>query len=95
MSRPFNEADWSDLTGKVWIYQNSKTLSERAAWDFIAREGLGLELAAVNPVAVLSPALGPDYSHSIRLIKNLMDGQPGCPKINSGFDERKSRSSAS
>jgi dihydroflavonol-4-reductase len=26
-----------------------------------------------------------DYSHSIRLIKNLLDGQPGCPKINSGF----------
>lgn len=34
---------------------------------------------------MLGPALGPDYSHSIRLIKNLMDGTPGCPKIHSGF----------
>jgi dihydroflavonol-4-reductase len=85
MHRPFDETDWSDLTGKVWPYQKSKTLSERAAWDFMAREGGKLELSAVNPTAVLGPALGPDYSHSIRLIKNLMDGQPGCPKINSGF----------
>lgn len=85
MARPFNETDWSDLTGNVWPYQKSKTLSERAAWDFIAREGHGLELSAVNPTAVLGPVLGADYSHSIRLIKNLMDGQPGCPKINSGF----------
>lgn len=84
-NRPFNEKDWSDLTGNIWPYQKSKTLSERAAWDFIAREGRGLELSTVNPVAVLGPALGPDYSHSIRLIKNLMDGQSGCPKINSGY----------
>lgn len=85
MTRPFDETDWSDLTGAVWPYQKSKTLSERAAWDFIAREGRGLELSAVNPTAVLGPVLGADYSHSIRLIKNLMDGQPGCPKINCGF----------
>lgn len=86
MKRPFNETDWSDLRSKnVWLYQKSKTLSERAAWDFIANESQGLELSVVNPVAVLGPVLGSDYSHSIRLIKNMMDGQPGCPKINSGF----------
>ncbi len=86
MGRPFDETDWSDLDAKdVWLYQKSKTLSERAAWEFIAREGGGLELAAVNPTAVLGPVLGADYSHSIRLIRNLMDGQPGCPKINCGF----------
>jgi len=82
LNRPFNETDWSDLRGNVAPYQRSKTLSERAAWDFIAREGHGLELSAVNPVTVLGPALGADYSHSIRLIRNLMDGQPGCPKLN-------------
>ncbi len=85
MNRPFNETDWSDLTGHVWLYQKSKTLSERAAWEFIAKEGRGLELSAVNPVAVLGPALGADYSHSIRLIKQLMDGQFASAKINCGF----------
>jgi len=83
--RSFDETDWSDLMGNVAPYQKSKTLSERAAWNFIANEGNGMELSAINPVAVLGPALGPDYSHSIRLIKNLMEGQPGCPKINSCF----------
>lgn len=83
--RPFVETDWSDLTGNVAPYQKSKTLSERAAWDFMQREGGGLELSAVNPVAVLGPVLGADFSHSIRLIKNLLDGQPGCLNINSGF----------
>jgi dihydroflavonol-4-reductase len=39
----------------------------------------------VNPTAVLGPALGADYSHSIRIIKAMMDGQPGLPRINSGF----------
>ena len=85
MKRPFNETDWSDLTGNVAPYQKSKTIAERAAWDFIAREGGSLELAAVNPVAVMGPALGPDYSHSIRMIKNILEGQSGCPKINSGY----------
>lgn len=86
MGRPFDENDWSDLTAQnVWLYQKSKTLSERAAWDFIAREGSGIELSVVNPTAVLGPVLGADYSHSIRLIKNLMEGQWGCPKINCGF----------
>ncbi|MBD9578360.1 aldehyde reductase [Pseudomonas sp. PDM23] len=86
MTRPFDETDWSDLSSRnVWLYQKSKTLSERAAWDFIAREGQGLELSAVNPVAVLGPVLGADYSHSIRLVKSLLAGQPGSPKINCGF----------
>lgn len=81
-NRPFDETDWSDLDGHVAPYQRSKTLAERASWEFVAREGQGLELATVNPTTVLGPALGPDYSHSIRLIKNMLDGQPGCPRVN-------------
>jgi dihydroflavonol-4-reductase len=84
-TRPFDETDWTDLRGDVAPYQKSKTLSERAAWDFIAREGGELELSVINPVAVFGPVLGPDYSHSVRLVQRLMDGMPGCPKINSGF----------
>lgn len=39
----------------------------------------------VNPTAVLGPVLGSDYSHSIRLVRNLLQGQKGSPKINCGF----------
>ncbi|WP_447765556.1 SDR family oxidoreductase [Sphingopyxis panaciterrae] len=81
LGRPFVETDWSDINGNIAPYQKSKTLAERASWDFIASEGGGLELASVNPTMVLGPALGPDYSHSIRTIKQMLDGQPGYPKI--------------
>ncbi len=84
-TKPFDETDWTELNSSVAPYQKSKTLSERAAWDFIAKEGKGLELSVVNPTAVFGPVLGADYSHSIQLVKRLMDGMPGCPKINSGF----------
>ena len=79
--RPFSEEDWSDLNGReVSAYARSKTLAERAAWDFIAREGKALELSVVNPTGVFGPVLGPDYSTSIQLVKRLMDGaMPGVP----------------
>jgi len=82
-NRPFDETVWTAVKGKgVSAYAKSKTLAERAAWDFIDREGGGLELAVVNPVGVFGPVLGPDYSTSIILVKRLMDGDvPGCPRI--------------
>src|SRR5665213_3483659 len=80
---PFNETDWTDPNGaRVSAYVKSKTLAERAAWDFIANEGGNLELSVVNPVAVFGPVLGPDYSTSILLLKRLMDGSiPGSPRL--------------
>jgi nucleoside-diphosphate-sugar epimerase len=83
--KPFTEADWTDLNGHVQPYMKSKTLAERAAWDFMAREGGKLELAVVNPVGVFGPVLGPDFSASIEIVKRLMDGTvPGCPRLSFG-----------
>lgn len=83
---PFDETDWTDPDGdEVRAYVKSKTLAERAAWDFVEREG-GPELSVVNPVAVFGPVLGPDYSTSILLVQRLMDGaMPGLPKIMFGI----------
>jgi nucleoside-diphosphate-sugar epimerase len=83
---PFNETDWTDPTGAdVRAYVKSKTLAERAAWDFISREGR-LQLAVVNPVGVFGPVLGPDYSTSILIVQRLMDGAlPGSPRIYFGI----------
>src|ERR1700688_40140 len=80
---PFNETDWTDLSGEgLTAYVKSKTIAERAAWDFIAREGRKLELSVVNPVGVFGPVLGPDYSTSILLVQRLMDGAiPGVPRL--------------
>jgi nucleoside-diphosphate-sugar epimerase len=85
--RPFTEEDWTNLDGDgVSAYVKSKTLGERAAWDFIAGEGGGLELSVVNPVGVFGPVLGPDYSTSIQLVKRLLDGaMPGIPRVAFGI----------
>jgi nucleoside-diphosphate-sugar epimerase len=84
--KPFTEENWTDPTGPhVTAYVKSKTLAERAAWDFIAREGGGLELSVVNPVGVFGPVLGPDYSTSIQIVQRLLDGAvPGCPRLSFG-----------
>jgi nucleoside-diphosphate-sugar epimerase len=86
LDRPYTEEDWTDPNEKVSAYVKSKTLAERAAWDFIEREGGGLELSVVNPVGILGPALGTDLSTSIQLVLRLLTGKvPGLPKITFGF----------
>ncbi|HEX4064722.1 MAG TPA: aldehyde reductase [Acidobacteriaceae bacterium] len=80
---PFNESDWTDASSPDALpYVRSKTLAERAAWDFIAREGGSLELAAVNPVGVFGPVLGPDLSTSVLIVQRMLQGAvPGLPKL--------------
>jgi nucleoside-diphosphate-sugar epimerase len=79
----FTEEDWTNPNGPdVVPYTKSKTLAEQAAWEFIEREGGGLELAVVNPVGVFGPVLGPDYATSILLVERLMNGtMPGVPRV--------------
>jgi nucleoside-diphosphate-sugar epimerase len=86
VGRPFDETDWTNPNDDVTPYVKSKTLAERAAWDFIATEGGGLELAVINPVGILGPALSKDVSTSIQLASRLMDGDmPGIPQIAFGI----------
>jgi nucleoside-diphosphate-sugar epimerase len=83
---PFDETSWTNPNASdVLPYAKSKTIAERAAWEFIDQEGGSLELAVVNPVGVFGPVLGPDFSTSILLVKRLMDGaMPGLPKLTFG-----------
>ena len=84
--KPFTEENWTDLkSGNLTAYVKSKTIAERAAWDFVAAEGRTLELAVVNPVGVFGPVLGPDYSTSIQLLVRLLNGAvPGLPRLSFG-----------
>ena len=83
----FNETMWTNLNGEyVAPYPKSKTLAERAAWDFMANEGGALELSVINPVGVFGPVLGPDYSACILIVQRMMDGaMPGAPKLYFGI----------
>ena len=79
---PFDETTWTDTNGDgVSAYVKSKTLAERAAWDFIAHKSGGLELSVINPVGIFGPILGPDFASSISIVKRLLDGMPRCPRI--------------
>ena len=86
LEREYTEEDWTDATANVSAYVKSKTLAERAAWDFIEHEGGSLELSVVNPVGILGPALGSDLSTSVQLILRMMNGAvPGLPKVSFGL----------
>ena len=79
---PFDETSWTDINGgEMSAYVKSKAIAERAAWDFMKAEGGALELSVVNPSGIFGPVLGTDFSSSIELVKRLMDGMPGCPKL--------------
>ena len=82
---PFTEESWTDPTAKVSAYVKSKTLAERAAWDFVATEGGRLELAVVNPVGIFGPVLGSDHSTSTEFVQRMMNGaMPGLPRLSFG-----------
>jgi nucleoside-diphosphate-sugar epimerase len=78
---PFDETSWTNLDGEMSAYVRSKAIAERAAWDFVAKEGARLELSVINPAGIFGPALGPDFSSSLDIVKRLMRGGLGCPKL--------------
>lgn len=61
-------------------YPKSKTLAERAAWDYVA--GTGLELVSINPGLVLGPLLRPQANVSTELVRLLLArGVPAVPRL--------------
>jgi nucleoside-diphosphate-sugar epimerase len=84
---PFDETVWTDVNAsEVQPYAKSKTLAERAAWDFVVKEGGSLELSVINPVGVFGPVLGPDLSTSVAAVRRMLEGGiPFCPRIYFGI----------
>jgi dihydroflavonol-4-reductase len=79
----YDEKDWSNTKGDIGAYLKSKTIAERAAWDFIETpDANGMELSVINPGAVLGPLLDASYSTSGQLVGKLLKGEvPACPNI--------------
>lgn len=83
VARPCTEADWTNVDApNLSAYVKSKTIAERAARDWVASEGGGIEFCTVNPSLVLGPVLSADMSTSVEAVRKLLDGSvPGLPNL--------------
>lgn len=80
----YDETHWAKLDDpdRASFYARSKALAERAAWDFVENEGQGLELAVINPVGILGPAISKNVSTSFATVVRPLSGKmPGYPRI--------------
>ena len=86
-TRTVDESSWTDPTARgVSAYAQSKTLAERAAWDFIAREGRRTTLATINPAMVVGPVLIRGNLGSVQVVARLLrGGMPGIPNFGFNF----------
>lgn len=78
-----NESDWSDLTGPgANAYLKSKTLAERAVWDWQSADAPDMQITMINPSFVLGAPLDNNFGTSINVIDRLMRGKdPMVPDI--------------
>lgn len=77
------EDDWTDPeAAAVNPYVRSKTLAERAAWEFVTNDRSGMALVSVNPGFILGPALDQDIGTSIEVIQMMLRGKyPAVPRV--------------
>lgn len=75
---PKDENCWTDLDyckeNGIW-YPASKTLAEKATWDF-AKE-TGLDVVVINPGTVMGPILPPAINASMAMFLQLLQGGTG------------------
>lgn len=86
-NRLLTEADWTDLNDPAaGAYIRSKTLAERAAWDFVRDEAPAMALTAINPALVLGPPLDRDYGTSVAVVERILKGRdPMLPRLGFGI----------
>jgi len=97
--RVFNESNWNEAAveavktkgsaaGPFVIYCASKTLAEKAAWEFVGthKSEISWDLAVINPTLILGPSLGPaptidDINTSQREVYDILTGAPTGPPL--------------
>jgi len=72
----YDESDWSDPENPaISHYSKSKTLAERAAWEYVENEGNPFELAVINPALVTGPTLTGDLGESNKAVQMVAGGK--------------------
>jgi dihydroflavonol-4-reductase len=75
-SQVITEQSWTNPKQKgLSVYNKSKVLAERAAWDYIHSEGQGLELTVINPMGIFGPLINQRLSTGHALLRQLMSGE--------------------
>ena len=78
-----DETTWTSTERKgLSEYGRSKTLAEKAAWDFIGQDSSGMTLSTILPGLILGPVMAKSVSGSLELIYRLLKGKvPAIPHI--------------
>jgi nucleoside-diphosphate-sugar epimerase len=85
--RDLTESDWTDPDNPALTpYTRSKTIAERAAWDYMREQGAEERLVTVQPGAIIGPVLGKDRSYSLQAVDRMLTGRmPGLPRLGFSF----------
>jgi nucleoside-diphosphate-sugar epimerase len=94
--REYDESDWtSPDTPGLPVYPLSKAVAERAAWDFIERDGGDTELVVLNPTWIAGPTLTSDARSSLQLFQAMLTGHmPLVPRQRFGIADVRDVASA-
>ncbi|MBI1171690.1 NAD-dependent epimerase/dehydratase family protein [bacterium] len=78
-----DERNWCDLTAPgTSAYAMSKTMAERAAWEFVAKEAPEMALTCINPGFVMGPPLDRHFGTSLNVVRRILAGRdPMVPMI--------------
>ena len=72
----YDESDWSDPDNPhISAYSKSKTLAERAAWEFLENENHPFELAVINPALVVGASISGDIGESNKAVAMVAGGK--------------------
>jgi nucleoside-diphosphate-sugar epimerase len=85
--RVLTEIDWNTKSSlERNPYYFSKTLAERAAWDFVQERRPLFDLIAINPFLIAGPSLVPGLNTSNQIFVDLLKGAyPGIVGLTWGF----------
>ncbi|CAI4225482.1 unnamed protein product [Auanema sp. JU1783] len=85
-AKMYDETTWTNVNSKqVDNYAKSKTLAEKAAWDFMKEDKHTnkFKLTAINPTFVVGPMLIDEQGASITVMRRFLNMEmPGFPQLN-------------
>lgn len=79
----YDETNWTDLSKPGHSpYVKSKTMAERAVWEWQKTEAPEMQITMINPAFVMGPPLDENFASSVYLVKRLlMAKDPMLPRI--------------